>query len=362
MSNNTSIVIITYNRPQEIKKFCEILEHQNFKGHLVVCDASVDESLSLNTDVLAGNWGYKTQYLHTPKGATDTVTNSMNDCFTAGLTNLKTKYFVMTCDDDIPRVDALTEFEKVLDNNKQFDACIGNILWHSQAGTRLKSIFPFTKWSSQVLNFSFLSMKRFDIIKPFDLLDENPAQRINTYLKAGPHFHTLFTFQRSEKAFQIINPNHRDIKFPHLSADYFWMLSILARAKIKYVPLDYVDRFYHGANLSEKNGNHPFPEIIEGITDTNWSSDLDKFWQALKGVEGVKCEKKLMDSDRGDILGGYVKNRLELRHLFSKNKFNEKIIRSIKRLYRLKVLFIKSQSKTNYWNIHNMYFDGEAND
>ena len=56
----------------------------------------------------------------------------MNDCFAKGLRNIKTKYFMMSCDDDIPSIRAIDKFERYLENSKDFDACIGNLVWHSE--------------------------------------------------------------------------------------------------------------------------------------------------------------------------------------------------------------------------------------
>ena len=315
MSSNTSIIIITHNRSNILKKFCEILSAQKFKGNLIICESSQKNYFLKNFKTIKKkNYQFNIQHYSIPKKKDDSISHSMNDSFAKGLKNIKTKYFMMSCDDDIPSIRAINKFESYLDNSKNFDACIGNLVWHSELPKNF-----FIKFLKKIPYFRIENffMKKFGINKAYSLTDKLPYDRLNTYFSKYKMFHTMFTFQKKSVAKYLINNNHRKITFNHLSADWHWILAHIISSRITYVPITAIHRFFHGKNLSIKNNSHnrkpTHQHIFQGIISKDWSKNLSNFYNSLKKIRCQHSGKKLSNEHREDILKKYTIYALKFR-------------------------------------------------
>ena len=83
--------------------YLEFLEINNFGGHVIIGNASSKKNYSLLNEKIKQNTGinFSTIQFFVPKKVEENVSYSMNDCFIACLKEVKTKYVIMTCDDDL---------------------------------------------------------------------------------------------------------------------------------------------------------------------------------------------------------------------------------------------------------------------
>ena len=92
--------------------------------------------------------------------------------------------------------------------------------------------------------------------------------------------------------------------------------------------MPYVFRFFDNTNLSQKNENHPFPSLIQGITDQGWSEDIHHFRNGLKKLLKAKYpSKKLLEKKCSQIIKFYLMANLS-NYLKSKKRrsISEKIL------------------------------------
>ena len=351
MSKHTSIVVISHNRPNYVDKFCKLLNIQKFHGTLIICDSSVQKNF-LKTSKLIENkkkFNFKIKHYQITKKKGDKVSYSMNDSYAKGLKNIRTKYFIMTCDDDIPSVKAINLFEKFL-SNSNYEACIGDLAWHSKEKISKNIFFRLIK-KIPFFRVGAFFMQRFGIVKGYSLVEKFPMDRIEKYFSVDKRFHPLFTFQRKNVAKYIINKKHRKISFNHLSADYHWMFSIILSSRIYYIPVTHIHRFFHGKNLSIKNKKHPHPSIFQGIISSNWSSDLNNFFNSLKNISCQYSGRKLNEKNRDQFLNYYLLGMLK-----GNRNLNKKITSTFQRrlekvklyLYNLKYIFNFNKDYSEY--------------
>lgn len=360
MSKNTTIVLITYNNPKKIRAFCESLYFQKFNGKLVIADASSGRIHRKLANIAKQFNSFDLDLVWVEKNVGDSVSNSMNECYQKGLQCISTDFFLMTCDDDVPNVQAINMFEKYLTKNN-FEACVGDIVWESQPtnGGVSKNILHFFQFILPFFRLDALIQTRFGRIKPFELLEKDPVDRIQNYFKKEKRFHPLFVFQRTQFASKIINPKHREIKFPHLSADYFWMISILLQSRIKYIEVPYIFRFYDNTNLSQKNENHPFPSLMEGIASQDWSKDINYFKNALMLLLKSEYPKKyLLDEKCSQIIEAYLKASLKSYFKSKKRRsISERLLFFIFKIYQSrKYYFLLYSFCRHHKEISSRYF------
>lgn len=346
-ADDTSIVIITHNRPAFVRRFAGSLELLDFGGHLIIAESSDDNNYSTSKKYLSElSLNYEVKHIHTSKSDSQTVSHSMNESFKAGISEISTEYAMMSCDDDIPIPLTLHIFQQFLKENKSYNGANGDYVWfdidciqsepkNTKPGI-LKNLFSF-------IDNTNTSGRRKGINGSFELEGETAGERLNNYV--NDIFHTMFTVVRSNTLTSIIPSNFDQIAFPHFSADYNWMISIALHGKIRHFSQPQIIRQFHGKNLSIKDENHPFPSYLDGMLSENWGSDSTKF---INNIANTICEIDKMDYNNAHKYAIDAYRKITIQRLSGKfrheNKINIQLKQILKKIYLLKyrIIFFKN--------------------
>lgn len=279
-ADQVSIVVITHNRPQFISRFANCLEELQFGGHLIVSESSSESSFSDSQRRLRSEkFHFQLTHLHIKKRTGQSVSQSMNDCLKAGIERINTSYAMMSCDDDIPLPVSLDYFQKFLAQNHEYNGAVGDYKWIEINNSETPSLTRFQKVLQFLFPFVFefenISGRKRHIIPTYSLEKSTAGDRLVEYIESM--FHTMFVLVRAETLRHIIPENTEQIEMPHFKADYSWMFGIALAGRIRRFERLHILRQFHGANLSQKNDNHPFPTYTESILSKSWFHDANIF-------------------------------------------------------------------------------------
>ena len=308
----TSIILNTYNRPKLLLKTCKLLDELNFGGQLIICDASEgDTQKDIKKNVNKLKLSYSLDYKNIPKNG-NSITLSMNKCFKAGLEVINKPFTILTFEDDIPFPSTLNKFENFLNKNKDFNACMGRLIWYN---------YDENNNSKNSLIGTIQNFKRFLIgervgesISGSDLIDDKSIQRIQNFIKNPAHY--IFAFQRSKNMSDIIAPNFEefDIDHGHFSTEYYYWFVTLIRGKLKHFREFYILRTCHNLNLSHPHRNDKVHlPILDKLIEDNWSKNLNLFRNNLSSIL-KKYDPALSDEEiekcNNDYIKFYIKHRI----------------------------------------------------
>lgn len=291
-AKKVSIVIITHNRSSFVRQFVTSMKMLGFSGHLIVSESSEEIHLNKTKGILSGEeYPFRVTHVYAQKKIGDTISNSMNDCFKAGVEFIDTEYAMLSCDDDIPVPQTLDYFEKFLDSKSKYNGITGDYVWYDvDVAYRKKK--DKNKIMSLFWDKSSARGRRSGQNPSFGLKGNTAAKRLDEYIHSL--FHTMFVLVRANTLLSIIPDNANTITYPHFCADYNWMFSIAMAGKIKHKKLPYIIRQFHGKNLSIKDENHPFPKYSEAMLSEAWPDDSRKFINNIKNylIEFDRLDEK----------------------------------------------------------------------
>jgi len=126
---NLTLVIPTFNRPDNLRKLLSVLRHFSFDGEVIVADSSSDDSRQINQQQCA-RWAattYVEYSLETPPFQK----------FAQAIALAQTKYIALLADDDLAFPSGLSQCVSFLEENPRYSAAHGTYLRFDVHGNRM---------------------------------------------------------------------------------------------------------------------------------------------------------------------------------------------------------------------------------
>ena len=308
IAKNVSILITTFNRNKFIELYLEFLEINNFGGHVIIGNASSKKNYSLLNEKIKQNTGinFSTIHLHVPK-VEENVSYSMNDCFIACLKEVKTKYVIMTCDDDLIFPKTLEILQNVLDKKKQYNGANADICWVGK----------------NQINVNGQARK---------ILPKDPIDRLNVYIQKP--FHSMFTLVRKEVLDNFVPQEFRKLQFNHFAADYSWILSIVINGPIKKINKPFIFRQWHDDQLHQQN---PFLSYEKFINSEFYEHDKKLFLDHLTKQISLKSSKLDINVELTEFFQKYEEFRFNSSQESTFDKFYKKVQYQVVKIFGKKI-------------------------
>ncbi len=308
IAKNVSILITTYNRSKFIELYLEFLEINNFGGNVIIGDASSKKNYLFLNQKIKKNTGinFSITHLHVPK-VEENVSYSMNDCFIACLKEVKTKYVIMTCDDDLIFPKTLEILQNVLDKKKQYNGANADICWVGKNQINVN-------W--QVRN----------------ILPKDPIDRLNAYIQKP--FHAMFTLVRREVLDNFVPQEFRKLQFNHFAADYSWILSIVINGPIKKINKPFIFRQWHDDQLHQQN---PFLSYEKFTNSEFYEHDKKLFLDHLTKQISLKSSKLDINVELTKFFQKYEEFRFNSSQESTFDKFYKKVQYQLVKIFGKKI-------------------------
>lgn len=279
LATDVSIVVMTYERPDFVRRMVGALEHLEFGGCLIISDASSEGMFRLTDSYLAElGPSYEIKHLPSPKAPGLSISASMHQSLALGVQRMETPFGMLTCDDDLPVPHTLGLCAEMLRSKPELGAAFGDF-----------TNVDFTNGFNRSENPDVLKRKRIDLQGNAALNGTTAAKRYLEFIEN--FFHTMFVVSRKEILLKATPGVGYKITFPHFSADYLWMFTLAITGPSIHVNAPHIVRQRHTENLNLKN---PFPSYLQALMSDTWTHDANSFvnyiGQLIADVDGIPIQ------------------------------------------------------------------------
>ena len=280
---NLTIIIITYNRYNYLKRLLNFFISFKSDLKILVLDSSSKKILNQNIISLLKSknilWKKYDSEIFFPKKIADACKL------------IDTKYTVLCADDDFIFPNALKKCINFLDNNNEFSSCFGVHYKHFSKKFFFKNILCFEK------KFS----------KNFEISDDTSYKRIKKYLSMKSIYYPMYSVHRTLDFKKIWVTTSQNVTYWGLSEIFPCILS-LCIGKMKILDTPYTSRERNSFVWSNKKTLEKMysPKKIEIVKH--------KLAQILTEYEKTSLEENIKYSD--EIFKFFLKK------IFRHNKFN----------------------------------------
>ena len=288
MNNDLSIIILTFNRPSEIKKKIQFWNKYNFK--IFILDGSKKK---INSNIKIGK---NIKYFHLP-------TKSYHDRIFYIQQKIKTKFVKFESDDDYFYPSTLYKGIKFLTENESFSACIG-------------SSYIYSCFKNEV----YLNKLAFN---QHTITHKDPFERIHQSFKNySPtlyySIHTKRVFDNSVKVWKNLKKNYKEkfLLFPEIVLP----ITTCFLGYIKYLPNIYwlrkddeiINRIEHASVKKFTSSSHSYEKLFKYLTLKLNTNYFDNFIFSFKNLNKEILELSGKKKFKKNLIYFY-KTRSEIR-------------------------------------------------
>lgn len=260
MNNDLSIIILTFNRPTEIKKKIQFWNKYNFK--IFILDGSKKK---INSNIKIGK---NIKYFHLP-------TKSYHDRIFYIQQKIKTNFVKFESDDDYFYPSTLYKGIKFLTENESFSACIGS--------SYIYSCFKNEVYLNK-LPFNHHTINHKD---PFERIHQSFKNYSPTLYYS---IHTKRVFDNSIKVWKNLKKNYKEkfLLFPEIVLP----ITTCFLGYIKYLPNIYwlrkddeiINRIEHASVKKFTSSSHSYEKLFKYLTLKLNTNYFDNFIFSFKNL------------------------------------------------------------------------------